>query len=169
MLAVAGLLGWARGASADEPSERISDDQFVAKAACCGSTEVEMGKLALRNGESAQVKTFGQRLLIDHNAADQKLLAMAGRKQIVVPRTLDAKHQEEINKLAKLQGAEFDRAFAEQMVKDHKAAIDLFESESKNGKDAEIKDYARQTLPNLKQHLRMARDLNSEKDDKSVK
>jgi len=46
-----------------------------------------------------------------------------------------------------------------QMVKDHKEAVALFESQSKNGRDDDLKALAAKTLPTLKEHLKMAQDM----------
>jgi putative membrane protein len=166
-LTLAGLLSVALPARAQERTDSTSDDHFVAKAATCGSTEVELGKWALRNGMNPQVRSFGQHLVDDHARANQQLLTLAGKKQIGVPKTIDAKQQEEINRLSRLQGAEFDREFAKRMIKNHKEAIELFEKQSENGKDPELKAFATQTLPKLKEHLRTARALAGENEDGS--
>ena len=53
----------------------------------------------------------------------------------------------------------FDRQFIKDMVKDHKEDVARYEKEShKTGPAA---DYAKQTLPKLRAHLKMAEDLQS--------
>ena len=42
------------------------------------------------------------------------------------------------------------------MVQDHQKAIDLFQQEAKSGKDADLKGFAKATLPTLQQHLDLA-------------
>jgi len=166
-LALAGMLSLVPAAVADEPGGTITDEQFVAKATSAGSAEVEAGKLALRGSQTEEVKTFAQRMITDHTKANQELLILAGKKRIPVPKQIDAKHQQMLDRLARLQGSELDKAYAEQMVKDHKEAVELFEAESRHGKDAELKAFADRTLPTLKEHHRMARKLAGEKDEGS--
>jgi putative membrane protein len=167
MAAVAALLVLSRGTAAQDASETITDGQFVAKASSSGSTEVEAAKLALRSSQTNEVKAFAQRMITDHTRANQQLLALAGKKQIPVPKTIDAKCQQALDRLSRLQGSEFDKAYSEQMVKDHKEAVALFDAESRQSKDAELKGFASQTLPTLKEHLKMAQELNGEKDQGS--
>ena len=167
MAAVAGLVCLQRGTAAQDATEKITDEQFVAKAASGGSTEVEAGKLALRNSQTNEVKTFAQRMVDDHSRANQQLLTLAGKKQIRVPKTIDPKHQAALDRLGRLNGSDFDKAYAEQMVKDHKETIELFEAESRDGKDVELKAFALQTLPILKSHQKMARDLDGQVNPKS--
>jgi putative membrane protein len=65
------------------------------------------------------------------------------------------------DKLAKLSGAAFDRAYMQAMVADHKKDVNEFRVESKSGKDPEIKAWAAKTLPTLEEHLALAQSTNS--------
>ena len=51
------------------------------------------------------------------------------------------------------------RAYVDDQIRDHEKTIALFEREAKTGKDAELKAFAEKTLPALKEHLSMVRDL----------
>ena len=64
-----------------------------------------------------------------------------------------------LTKLERLDGAAFDRAYVDDQIRDHEKTIALFEREAKSGKDAELKAFAEKTLPTLKEHLSMVRDL----------
>jgi putative membrane protein len=65
------------------------------------------------------------------------------------------------DKLSKLSGADFDRQYMEMMVKDHVKDVKEFEEASTKAKDADVKAWAAKTLPTLREHLQMARDVNS--------
>jgi putative membrane protein len=80
-------------------------------------------------------------------------------KGISVPTTLDRKHQQEAARLAQLHGTAFDRAYIQQMVKDHEADVRLFRTQARQGKDPELKHFAANTLSTLETHLNMARNL----------
>jgi putative membrane protein len=134
-----------------------ADDEFVTKAATGGKMEVELGRLAAKKGRSAAVKSFGRRMVTDHTAAGNKLKRLAAKKHITVPTEMDAEGQEAMQRLSALSGKAFDRAYMEMMVTDHEKDIAEFEMESTGGTDADIKVFARTTLPTLKTHLRLAR------------
>lgn len=70
-------------------------------------------------------------------------------------------HKKMMDKMAKLSGAEFDREFMKHQVADHDKAVALFEKQSRNGKDAELKAFALRTLPTLKEHQQQAREIHS--------
>lgn len=57
-------------------------------------------------------------------------------------------------------GADFDKAYAEQMVKDHDKTVALFEDAAKNAVDADLKAFANKTLPTLKAHQAHAKAIN---------
>lgn len=148
-----------RFAAADDSAAPANDQDFVAKAAVGGSTEVALGKMALDRATDPEVKKFAQRMIADHTAANQELLTLAARKQMAVPRAIDAKHQQAVNDLGRLQGSEFDKAYMKQMVKDHEETVSLFKGESSRGQDADLKAVASKLLPRLEDHLKMARHL----------
>jgi putative membrane protein len=136
-----------------------ADQKFMAKAAGGGKTEVELGRLASERGTSDAVKQFAQRMVADHGKANEELTQPAQRKGIALPADLDAKHKQLIDRLAKLSGAEFNRAYSREMQRDHDADVKEFQHQAKNGNDADVKASAAQTLPVLQEHQRQAHQL----------
>ena len=147
----------------DTMRSKVDDKKFVQDAALGGLTEVELGKLAAEKGSTDTVKQFGQKLVDDHTKANDELKNVAGAQSINIPDALDSKHKARINKLSKLSGPAFDRAFAKDQVKDHEQDIRDFQQEAQNGNNPAVKDFAAKTLPTLKEHLSMAKDLNNAK------
>jgi putative membrane protein len=135
------------------------DNDFARHAASGGLAEVSMGKLAESHGQSADVKSFGQRMVQDHSKANDQLMAAAAQANIKLPASPMPKDQAAINRLSKLQGAAFDRAYAQEMVKDHRKDIAEFQREANSGGNANLKTFASNTLPTLKEHLQMAQTL----------
>jgi putative membrane protein len=142
-------------------SSNSADTKFAMTAAQDGMTEVELGRLAVQKGTSDGVKQFGQRMIDDHTNANQQLMQLASSKGMTLPTTLDAKHQAMVTKFQGMSGAAFDRAYAKQMVQDHRKAVGLFQKEADRGMDADLKAFASQTLPTLQGHLSMAQALNT--------
>jgi putative membrane protein len=139
-----------------------SDRKFVMEAAKGGMAEVELGKLASEKGTNPAVKQFGQRMVDDHGKASAELKEFAGKKNVTLPTDLDPKHAKLRDRLSKLQGAEFDRAYADEMVKDHKKDVSDFRREAKNAKDADLKAWAGKTLPTLEDHLKQAQQMQTQ-------
>lgn len=138
-----------------------NDRKFAMTAAMDGMAEVELGRLAAERGASDSVKQFGQRMVDDHTKANDQLKQWAATAGLTLPTALDAKHQSVVSRLSGLSGAAFDRAYAKEMVKDHTKAVQLFQREADRGQDAGLKSFASSTLPTLREHLQMARSLNT--------
>jgi putative membrane protein len=137
----------------------LAPRSFLEEAAEGGIAEVELAGLAPKRAHRADVKKFAATMAQDHTAANQKLTAIAQRDGVALPRTLDAKHKQLEDKLAKLSGKPFDVAYMQAMVSDHEQDVKLFQSAASSG-TPEVKTFASSTLPVLQQHLAMARDIN---------
>jgi putative membrane protein len=143
-------------ASMDEDSFEDAAD-FAMKAADAGMFEVEAGKLAAQKASAANVKSFAERMVKDHTKANNELKALAAKKKITLPAMVSKKHQDKLDKLAKLSGTDFDEEYMEIMDKDHEKDVKLFEKASEsNDIDAEVKAFAAKTLPTLRMHAEMA-------------
>jgi putative membrane protein len=102
------------------------------------------------------VKQFGQKMVQDHQQANEKLQDVARNLGVTPPASLDAKDQKLKDRLSKLSGAQFDKVYMWNMVHDHKQDIAEFQKEAQNGKNDQLKDFAQQTLPTLQEHLKLA-------------
>lgn len=137
----------------------MADTHFVKKAAEGGLAEVELGQLAVQKASSEQVKKFGQRMVDDHSKANDELKEVASKDHITLPTQPDAKDKATKARLEKLSGAEFDKAYMSDMVKDHRHDVSEFARESKDAKNPDIKSFAQQTLPTLREHLKLAEQI----------
>jgi len=135
------------------------DPLFARKAAQDGMAEVKMGQLAQEKGQSDAVKDFGKRMVDDHTKTNDELKSTVGQENLRLPNNLSAHDQATYDRLSKLSGAEFDKAYARDMVMDHKKDIAEFKQEANNGQDPQIKNFASQTLPVLQDHLKQAEDM----------
>lgn len=147
-------------AGASASAKANADQHFVMEAAKGGMAEVELGKLAKEKASSDQVKQFGQRMVDDHSKANDELKSIAQTKNITLPTDLDAKDKAVKGRLEKLSGEQFDRAYMQHMVQDHRKDVSAFRKESTSGKDPEVKGFAAKTLPTLEEHLKQAQDAN---------
>jgi len=129
------------------------DGDFMKEAAVGGMAEVEMGKLAATKAASADVKKFAQMMVDDHTKANNDLKALATKKGMAVPTDLDSSHKATMDDLREQNGADFDKAYVEEMVDDHEEDVAKFEDEAKNATDPDVRAFAQKTLPTLQKHL----------------
>jgi putative membrane protein len=142
-------------------TDKSSDMKFAREAALGGMEEVELGRLAVKNAQSDQVKQFGQRMIDDHTKAGEQLKSVAAKNNITLPTELDAKHKASVDRFARLSGSAFDRAYMRDMVRDHEKDIADFQKEASAGSNMDLKNFASSTLPTLQDHLRQAKEASS--------
>jgi putative membrane protein len=125
--------------------------------------EIELARLAEQNGTD-RVKGLASTILKDHQAADQKVMALAKKKNISLsdaPMNPDMQKQKEMKKdrLSSLKGPEFDREFANEMATAHRRVISLAQTWKQNCKDQDVCNLIDSMLPTLERHQQMAEQL----------
>ncbi|MGE5268056.1 MAG: DUF4142 domain-containing protein [Thiohalocapsa sp.] len=135
------------------------DQKFMKEAATGGMAEVKLGELAQQNAQDDQVKQFGAKMVQDHGQANQKLQQIASEKGVQLPTQVDKKHEQLYDRLSKLQGPAFDRAYMSAMVKDHNQDVKAFKHAQQTVKDPDLKQFAQQTLQVIEQHDQIAKNV----------
>ncbi|HEY6929950.1 MAG TPA: DUF4142 domain-containing protein [Thermoanaerobaculia bacterium] len=135
-----------------------SDSGFLRRAAEGGIAEVALGNLAKDKASDPDVKQFAQKMVDDHSKANVELKKLANQKGVAVPGETDSRTNKEMDKLSKLSGPEFDKAYMKLMVSDHQKDVAEFNTEYEHTSDPDVKDFVGKTLPTLQEHLRMARE-----------
>jgi len=129
------------------------DKMFADAAAKGGMMEVMAGKLAAMNAESAIVKSLGEMMVKDHSKANDELKKWAMTVGYTLPAAMDADQQKMYDDLKAKKGKDFDKAYTDLMVSDHKEDIAVFKKEASAGSEASLKSFASNTLPTLEHHL----------------
>jgi putative membrane protein len=148
------------GANADAPKAKTAaspagkaasklsatDKTFMMNAAKGGMMEVEWGKLAAQNGQNADVKKFGNRMVTDHSKANSELMALAKEEGVSLPG-------------AKSPGKwKSDKDYMDMMVKDHQQDLAEFQKEAQNGTDPDVKAFAAKGAKMVNAHLKLAQE-----------
>lgn len=134
-----------------------ADQKIVIAMAQANLAEIEAGKLALANGQSAEVKTFAQLMIDDHTKALNDVTTLAQNKGVTLPTEPDAKHKAMAAKLSKLKGDAFDKQYMAQAgVADHKKVHAMLKKDEARAKDPDVKALAAKMLPTVEQHLHSA-------------
>lgn len=142
-----------------------ADTAFAMKAAQGGMAEVKLGQLAVEKATNPDVKAFAQRMVDDHTKANDNLKSVAAAENMTLPSDVNVKDQAEYNKLSQLSGTAFDKAYVNDMIKDHEMDIKDFQKEASKGKDRQLKAFASSTLPTLQSHLDSIKSIQSKVGD----
>lgn len=160
-----GIGGAARADDAGHKGQRAAqvseaDRSFLTEAAQGGMAEVELGKLVQDRATREDVRGFGQHMVKDHSKANAELLKIAKRVGVSAPTDIGEGHKSMKEKLTQASGLDFDRQYIGFMIGDHEKDVAAFEREANEGSDPGVKKFAQKTLPTLREHLRMAREIN---------
>ena len=142
------------------PAVSPADQQFAAQAGASDQFEIQSSQLALQKSHNPRVRAFAQRMIDDHSKTTQQLTGIASGKGLTLQPALDQQQQQMLTDLQGLNNSRaFDRAYLHDQVVGHQATVQAFQTEISNGQDAQMKDFAQQTLPIIENHLKDARRL----------
>jgi putative membrane protein len=143
---------------------KFDDDDLENKAQCLVDAseinleEILLGTLAQQRGMSAVVRELGKMMETAHIEAQGRLATLAAQKDITIPSAPTDTAKVTYQNLSEKTGDEFDKTYADLMVSRHKDAIQIYENAARGSNDADIKEWARSSLPNLRKHLQHAQD-----------
>lgn len=152
-LALALVLGGGLIATEARAADDVNSSEVLSKLHHSNQKEIEMGKLATKQGQSKEVKSFGEMLVKDHSAADTKVKALAKQEKV----TLEVAPKDDMGSIP--HGADFDATFAREMLDDHRKDI----AEAKAARDAttdqKLKKLLTELLPTLEKHEQTAQKI----------
>lgn len=129
------------------------DAKFLVNVAEINLEEIKLGQLAKQMGRTEHIKELGQMMDAAHTKCMNSLAALAAAKSITIPTTATDNALKAYKDLNNKSGADFDLAYCNMMVSGHKDAIAMFEKESTESTDIDIKQWATDVLPELRTHL----------------
>jgi putative membrane protein len=139
-------------------SMKVADAKsFIQEAMAGNAAEVALAEVAERRAQNVQVKQFASMLRQEHRQANEQLRSIAQAHGVSSTASLEPKHQQILNKLQQANGAEFDKAYMTEMLKDHHKDIRKYQQAAQQLKESDVKQYAQSTLPKLQKHLEHAR------------
>lgn len=160
-LALALSTSFAADKEKEQSKEPSADVVFIHAATDAGMAEVELGKVAQKNGQREDVKAFGSQMVKDNGKANENLKRVAAKMNVPIPEKVRPKRQFKIDKMSKLSGAAFDTAYIITMVQNHERIVGGFEKARGEVSNADLKKFIDTTLPVLKKHLEMAKKMQS--------
>jgi putative membrane protein len=156
------------GATAAQAQQGPTDPQIAHIVVTANQVDIDAGKLAEKRGSTADVKAFGKQMATDHTAVNKQATALV-KKLHVRPQSNDTSASlkkggdENLAKLRKLKGKDFDKAYVDHEVTYHQAVIDAVDKTLlPSASNAELKALIEKVRPALVQHLEHAKHLQSQ-------
>lgn len=151
-----------------QAAEKLTDPQIAHIAYTAGDIDIKAAQLALKTSKNKDVLDFANNMVADHTAVNDKALALVKKLGVTpedndVSKSLVKNADAEQAKLAKLTGAEFDKAYAANELAYHKAVdTALKDTLIPGATNAELKDLLSQGLQIFlghQQHAQMLVDM----------
>ena len=136
-----------------DTTAKEKDAEFLVKAAEINLEEIQLGQLAQQKSKRADIKELGKMMEVQHSQCYIDLTALAHKESITIPTAPNNNVENDFKKLSNKSGADFDTTYCNMMVNGHKKAIAMFEKESGESNNEDIKQWVAATLPNLGIHL----------------
>lgn len=136
------------------------DRKFIMEAAQGGMAEVELGKLAQQKSTNDEVKRLAGMIVEGHEKANAELMQIASQKGVTPPAELTGKHRSMKTRMEGMSAEQFDRAYLQGQLSDHRKTISLFQREINSGRDAEVKAFASKYLPDIQGHTQEIEKVN---------
>jgi putative membrane protein len=159
--AIFSLAAFANSAEAGSKARAFTDASvFAQELKSSGQFEMASSAQALARSDNDEVKTFAQKMIDDHKAADQKLDETLKQANLPEPDlAMTEEHTELMQQLDLANGAAFDRRYVQDQIQGHREAIQLLEGYSKRGDNNALKQLASSLLPTIEEHYRLAQEL----------
>ncbi|HVT87606.1 MAG TPA: DUF4142 domain-containing protein [Tepidisphaeraceae bacterium] len=131
------------------------DKLFIVEAALDNQCEIKLGQLAQQKAQDSQVKQAAQRIVQDHQQAQQQLQTVAQEVGIQLPQGTPMLKQQEFQNMQSLSGKEFDQCYVSHMRAGHAKDISKFQDVAQLSKSDQVRQYAQKQLPALREHDRL--------------
>ena len=132
------------------------DKEFMMSAAHSDQNEIQLSKMALTKGVSAEAKALANQMITDHTKSTANLKPIAAKAGVTLPTDIDAEHKALAPTMAKLMGKEFETKYLAQMVTDHQKTANTLAAHKAMTKNTALSGWITTTLPVVEQHLSMA-------------
>jgi putative membrane protein len=152
-------------AASQAQSAPPNDAQIAAIVVTANQVDIDAGKLAESSAMSKDVKAFAKQMVTDHGAVNKAASALVGKLKVTpqendTSKSLKSGGDDNLSKLKKLKGAEFDRAYVDHEVSYHQAVLDaLDQSLIPNAKNEELKALLQKSHPTFVAHLEHAKQI----------
>jgi putative membrane protein len=138
--------------------ESIQPGNFIASASYECMTEVQLGRLAVKQGDAEPVRNFAHLLIEDYDRTATDIARIATRKKLPMPDSLDKEHQNIVEQMKEKSGRDFDSAYTSRMMDGQLRAITLFKR-GQRIKDPEISALASRALTMLEARVQRTTSL----------
>jgi len=139
--------------------EPTTDLEFLTRAIACEVAEVKCAEKAAKSASSEEVRRLAQTIADDHKKIREDLMGQAKRMKLGVVEGMSKEHREMYERLAKLDGKEFDREYVRSLVDGHEKSVKMYKKWAKDAKESGVREAAEAAMTKSQDHLEKAKKL----------
>lgn len=128
------------------------DAEFAVAASSSNMLEIALGKLAQQKAIATEVKEWGKRMEQEHGQAEQQLQAIAERARITLPQKMGRDDRGIYDDIDDRKYFGFDKKYMRDLQELHERTIARFADAAAKASNAELRTYAAEMLPKLREH-----------------
>jgi predicted outer membrane protein len=138
-----------------------ADSAFISEVDAGSVAEIRLAQLVDGRSKDSGIKRFAEKMTADHNQMRSEWAALASRNGLRLQTAMTPRHQEQLTRLDRLSGAEFDRAYMSTMVQNHQETVNLFRTRGRATQSEDVRQLVSRSLPSVEEHLRLAQETAS--------
>ncbi|RZA26412.1 MAG: DUF4142 domain-containing protein [Proteobacteria bacterium] len=141
----------------------LNDDQIHGVVSVANQGEIDIAKIALKQGKDKAVKDFANMMVKEHGGVKKDLMGLAKTAKIKsgdspTKQTFEEAGQASMTRLKALKAVEFDKAYAEDQVKAHQDLLNALDNELiPSAKNEKLKALLEKIKPSVAAHLDQAK------------
>lgn len=144
------------GARINAQIDQQFEQEFIKDAFSGNQLEVQLGQLVQERAQDPSVKKLAQMLVDDHRQANEKLRQVAQAMNVQVSEELKPVHQAKLQAYQQKQGQHLELGFIFDQAGHHTKDLLCYQFVAQNAPSPQLKQYASQCIPKLRDHLNMA-------------
>ncbi len=152
LLMVPAMVATAQNSNENQGQEKT----FAQDMAQANVAEIELGKLAQQKGSNTAIRDLGSRMVQDHTQMNDQLKDWARTNNVSLPTGVTTTQADQKRKLEGLSGQALDQAYLSDMLSDHQHDVQKVQRLAETAQDPHVKELAKEVLPKLEDHLRLA-------------
>jgi putative membrane protein len=148
-----------------EQAEEVNEDKFnkegekeadrLVEAYAANLYEIRASEAAVSRASTAEVKKLAAMMVEAHTKMNAEIQRLASSKNVTLPTDVTDENRRKMDNLNEKSGLDYDKEYLDQMENKHDESIRKCENTADKSDDAELKQWASQSLPEIRSHKDM--------------
>lgn len=163
-----------QSAKSENALQSKKDGEIIATLVALNNNEITLAQEAKQKATNPAVKRYARMMDKEHTKNLKQTLQLSAKLGIAPVQSktvskLQHDGKKELKHLASLDSHNFDKAYSNEMVRDHTAALKIIDQSLKHSSNPEVTAFLNTTRPHIAMHLAKAEKIQQELNNPTVK